>query len=290
MSPTELSDSRAQKARARLAALSGRRCGVVGLGREGADLAAFISAHGGVVVVSDRASREELAPTLARLTHLPLELHLGEQRGTDLLDCDEIFVSPGAPRDLPVVAEPSAAGIPISSATRLFFELCPGPIAGITGSSGKTTTTSMVGAIVRAAGLSAVVGGNIGIPMLARLNELGPETWSVLELSSFQLEDMDCSPPVGAVLNITPNHLDRHPDMAAYAHAKGNLIRYQDPENWAILNADDPLTLSLPHSSRTLLFSHIRPVEGSWLDDGRLMLANPARAVLQRDELKLLGL
>src|SRR4030095_16465990 len=135
---------------------------------------------------SDHASAESLAGAIDALSGVDIRYSLGQQDGTELLDCEEIFVSPGVPADSPAMAGPTARGIPVSSATALFFELCPGPIVGITGSSGKTTTTSLTGSILRQAKIPSVVGGNIGVPMLNRLAEIHPQTWSVLEVSRFQ--------------------------------------------------------------------------------------------------------
>jgi UDP-N-acetylmuramoylalanine--D-glutamate ligase len=277
-------------ARARLAGLAGRRVGIVGLAREGIDLANFLHSRGAQVVVSDQASVDSLEPALQAISNVPADLRLGHQEPEDLLDCDEIFVSPGVPREIPLLAWATARGILFSSATRLFFELCPGPIAAITGSSGKTTTTSLVGAMLERAGIPHIVGGNIGRPMLARLDELTTKTWSVLELSSFQLDDIAMSPQVGAVLNITPNHLDRHPDMADYIRAKGNLVRYQGVDDVAVLNADEPNSAGLPHASQSRWFSLTGPVAGAWFDGARVWLANHPNPLVERHEIPLRGI
>lgn len=277
-------------ARERLASFRGRQVGVVGLGREGTDLVRFLARWAREIVVSDREGPESLADSIAALDGLPVRYILGRQSGSDLLDCDEIFVSPGVPPEQPVVAEAAAAGIPISSATRLLFEVFPGPIVGITGSSGKTTTTSMVAGILSITGVPAVVGGNIGVPVLSRISQAKADTWCVLELSSFQLSDMIRSPQIAAVLNVTPDHLDRHADMADYIRAKGNIVRYQRPMDVAVLNADDPITAGLPHPCRTLEFSVTHEVEGAWLDGDELWLSGSPRPLLRRTDLCLRGL
>ena len=277
--------------RERIASLRGRRVGIVGLGREGTDLARFLVGHGARVRVSDRAPAELLAEAIGALNGLDIDYSLGRQESGDLLDCDEIFVSPGVPPEAPVVAVPAAEGIPISSATVLFFELCPGPIVGITGSSGKTTTTSLTGCIFREGGIASVVGGNIGVPMLNRLQAITPDTWCVLELSSFQLADMPYSPQVGAILNITPNHLDRHPDMDDYVRAKANIVAHQAPDDTAVLNADDPITSRLAHPGRTVEFSLKRSVAaGAWLEGDSLRLSGIAAPLIARPEIPLRGI
>jgi len=264
---------------------------VVGLGREGIDLARFLAGHGAQVTVSDQSSADALAETLRSLDGLDIHYELGHQQGSDLIECEEIFVSPGVPPESPVVAVPAAQGLPISSATSLFFELCPGPIVGITGSSGKTTTTSLVGRILRGARIPSVVGGNIGVPMLNRLQDITPDTWCVLELSSFQLAGMHCAPRIGAVLNITPNHLDRHPDMADYIRAKANIVAHQTPDDTAVLNADDSIASGLWHVSRTVEFSLQRPVtDGAWLEGDLLRLSDTSQPLMKAADVPLRGL
>ncbi len=273
-----------------VARFRGRRVGIAGLGREGSDLARVLCEWGAHVTVSDLATPDALRSTLTQLEGCRIEYALGEQTGEELLGCEEIYVSPGVPSDAPAVARPTQAGIPISSATALFFELCPGPILGITGSSGKTTTTSLVGAMLRRAGIPALVGGNIGIPVLGRLESLDEATWCVLELSSFQLSDLRVSPRVAAILNITPNHLDRHPDMDDYIRAKANILRYQRPEDVCILNADDSITANLPHSSEARFFSLRERTNGAWLENDHLMLSGLGRPLIRRDEVPLRGI
>lgn len=265
--------------------------GVVGLGREGVDLVRFLARHGARVVVSDRAPADDLADAIEALDGIEVDYRLGSQEGGELLHCDRVFVSPGVPRETPVVAQAAAGGIPISSATALFFELCPGHILGITGSSGKTTTTALMGSILRAAGVPSVVGGNIGVPMMGRLEEITPQTWCVLELSSFQLEDLERSPTVAVVLNISPNHLDRHHDMSDYVRAKRNILNHQGPQDVAVLNGDDPIVAALPHASRTVEFALAHRVkEGAWLEGDQLWLSGSNRPLLRRAELRLRGL
>jgi UDP-N-acetylmuramoylalanine--D-glutamate ligase len=122
----------------------------------------------------------------------------------------------------------------------LFFALCPAPILGITGSAGKSTTTSLIGEMFEQAGRDVFVGGNIGRPLLGKLEKMSERSWVVIELSSFQLEPLRSSPHIAVVTNVTPNHLDRHPTMEAYWSAKGQILAHQSPNDWAVLNADDP--------------------------------------------------
>jgi len=163
---------------------------------------------------------------------------------------------------------------------------------GITGSSGKTTTTTLVGRIFERAGRRTFVGGNIGVPLLGRLADIGPDAWVVLELSSFQLEPLDVSPHIAAVTNITPNHLDRHPSMEAYTAAKAQIVNHQQPSDWAVLNADDPGSAGLRPSGQVVRFSLQSPVDGAYLDDDALVLqrAGKREVICRRTELQLPGL
>ena len=246
----------------------GQRATVIGLAREGTALARFLAEGGATVTVSDIKSREELSEGIEALAGLPIRFVLGGHP-TEILEADVVFVSPGVPLEIPLLAEARKRGIPISSETRLFAQLCPAPIVGITGSSGKTTTTALVGEMLKKAGYRTWVGGNIGQPLIGHLTDIRPEDKVVMELSSFQLEffapwprerairmgnlaqgpfaftGQGWSPPIAAILNITPNHLDRHPTMEAYTEAKVNILRYQGPGDVAVLGYDNPITSNL---------------------------------------------
>jgi len=262
MKPTE-------KARERFA---GKRVTVVGLAREGVSLVRFLAGVGARVTANDRADRDALARTISSLDGLPVEFVLGGHPMELYLDSDCVFVSPGVPLQMEALARARGQGVPFSSETQLFFELCRGRLVGITGSSGKTTTTTLVGEMIRTAGYRVHVGGNIGVPLLERLDEILPGDWVVLEMSSFQLEALPYSPSVAAVLNITPNHLDRHGDMEGYIAAKSNILRHQKPGDRAILNADDAVAAALPTVEPPVWFSMARAVEGSYLEGNRILL------------------
>jgi len=272
--------------------LRGKRASVVGLAREGTDLARFLAGEGARVLVNDARPASDLADRIEQLAGVDAELVLGGHPFEPTLDADVLFVSPGVPPELPLLREAERRHIPISSATRLLFERCPAPIVGITGSSGKTTTTTLVGRIFERAGRRTFVGGNIGVPLLGRLADIGPDAWVVLELSSFQLEPLDVSPHIAAVTNITPNHLDRHPSMEAYTAAKAQIVNHQQPSDWAVLNADDPGSAGLRPSGQVVRFSLQSPVDGAYLDDDALVLqrAGMREVICRRTELQLPGL
>ncbi len=270
---------------------AGKRVTVVGLAREGVSLARFLAEVRADVVANDRAPAAALEKSLAALRDLPVRLVLGEHPPEVFLESDVVFVSPGVPQELPPLAEARRQGVTISSETQLFFELCPGRLVGITGSSGKTTTTALTGEMLRQAGLPVYVGGNIGVPLLEKVDEIRAGEWVVLEMSSFQLETLPYSPPVAAILNITPNHLDRHADMESYAAAKANIVRHQGAEDWAILNADDRITADIRAAGRPVWFSLERPVEGCYLEGGRVVLRRAAsvETVCEVEEVHLRG-
>ena len=293
---------------------------VVGLAREGMALSRYLVEHGARVTITDAKPAGALADSLAALADLPVRLALGGHPAALLDEADILFVSPGVPLEIPFLAEARRRGLPQSSETRLFTRLCLAPIVGITGSSGKTTTTALTGAMLEAAGRQTWVGGNIGWPLISYVDEMGPEDVVVMELSSFQLEffgpwvgnrktrksgnqegvlfdPAGWSPPVAAVLNVTPNHLDRHPSMEAYIAAKAHILNYQRPGNVAVLGLDNPVTRSLgSHAARStqhvIWFSlEERVEEGAFLrgDELVLRLKGQESVICQRGELKLLG-
>jgi len=223
---------------------------VVGLGRSGVALARFLRQRGDQVVVCDSRGADKLSDHLAQLPP-GVETVLGGYDDTLLRGADEVYASPGVPWDAPILRSARLKGIPVSSEIDLFFRHCPAPIVGITGTNGKTTTTALTGAVLARGPRPVLVGGNIGDTVLDRLSEVTPEHWVVLELSSFQLESADRPKPrIGVVLNLTPDHLDRHHSFEAYAAAKARLIRFQDPSDDAVLNGQDPLVRALSEQTR----------------------------------------
>lgn len=234
----------------------GKRIVILGMARQGQALARFFAAARANVTISDAAPAEKLGAEIARLGSLSVTLELGGHPLSLLDGCDLLCLSGGVPAQLPIVQAAIQRGIPLSNDSLLTVQLAAraglGPIIAITGSSGKTTTTTLAGLMLRAGGKQVHVGGNIGLPLIDKLNDIQPGEPIVLELSSFQLELYDpalawgslddLNIQVGAVLNITPNHLDRHPSMAAYADAKFNLLRGLRPGAAAVLGADDAVT------------------------------------------------
>src|SRR2546425_1456084 len=254
---------------------SDKRVTVVGLGIEGVDVARYLSRQGAMVTVSDSKPRQKLSERLRQVDNLGLKLALGSNRPDDIAEAEAVFISQGVPLDLPGMARARERGVPMHSMMGLFMELCPGPIAGITGSSGKTTTTALVGEMFEADERPVFVGGNIGVGLLDRLDSVRAYTWTVLELSHTQLQIGERSPHVAAILNITPNHLDRF-GWDEYRRLKANILRYQAQGDVAVLGFDDGECRALQSEvrGRLLWFSLGDRISGDgvFVRDGRAVL------------------
>jgi UDP-N-acetylmuramoylalanine--D-glutamate ligase len=276
--------------------LADKRILVLGFGRQGKALARWLPKIGAKVVVNDSRSHEELK--LNRRDYPGVHFVLGEHPDSVLNGISMICISGGVPLDLPLLEQAHSRDIPITNDAQLFLERCPAPVIGITGSAGKTTTTTLVGEIVRRAGYKTWVGGNIGDVLLDVLDDIQPEDFVIMELSSFQLELMTISPQVAAILNITPNHLDRHKSMETYIAAKANIIRHQKPANIAVLSTDDPIAsqLEMLVQGELVTFSNREMVtNGAFAAGNRLVLAGAAsydyvaHVLCQKDEISLRG-
>ncbi len=224
----------------------GKRVLVVGLGESGRAAARFLAARGAVVSATDNQPEEKLDAAARELRDLGVALHLGGHT-EDLFNAqDAIVPSPGVAWDLPPIEAARRAGVEVLGELEVAAPLLHGHVIGVTGTNGKTTTTSLIGHILRAAGWKVCVAGNIGTPVLSIVETSTDETWNVLELSSFQLEAMSsfrCE--IALVLNITPDHLDRHKTLAGYTDAKARIFRAQTAQDHAVLNADDAVCRGL---------------------------------------------
>ena len=225
---------------------NGIRTLILGAARQGLALARWLSRHGSIVTLSDSRSEEQLALAKASLADANVSWALGGHP-LELLDqTDVLCLSGGVPLTLPIVTEAIKRGIPLSNDSQIFMQVVPCKTIGITGSAGKTTTTTLVGNMAKLAkGERAFVGGNIGDPLINYVDEMTAEDIAILELSSFQLDQMTISPNIAAILNITPNHLDRHGTMEAYASAKARILDFQSASDTAILGRDDKGAWSL---------------------------------------------
>lgn len=251
---------------------------VIGAARQGLALSRYLASRGARVILNDQRSDDQLQSEKAALEGLEIKWRTGGHPLELLNGVDVVFVSGGVPLELPLLAEAARRGIPLSNDSQLFLEQVACPVIGITGSAGKTTTTALVGRMAQAAVQppnKAWVGGNIGNPLIEFLDEIKPDDRVVLELSSFQLELMNVSPHVAAVLNITPNHLDRHKTMEAYVAAKAHIIDFQQSGDIAILNREDNRSWGLRSrlKGNLVTFGLERPspeLDGTFLDEGQL--------------------
>ncbi len=259
---------------------AGQNVLVVGAARSGLASAEFLLRQGARVVLTDAKSEDTLSASLAGLREVArtsgdLTRELGGHRPDRFRNCDWIVISPGVPLSLPLLEESRTAGIPILAEIELAYRHIRGRILGITGSNGKTTTTTLLAELLRGAGLRGIAAGNIGTPLIGFASESMPEDIYVVELSSFQLESIhEFRPFVGAVLNLTPDHLDRYRDYEDYIGAKQRIFMNQTATDFAVLNADDPRTAAMASQVRSLPVFFSRKGEvarGAFVRGGRLV-------------------
>src|SRR5690554_2698186 len=253
---------------------TGKKVAVVGLGVNNTPLVQFLVGQGAEVTVLDRQTPEELQEYLKKLAGLPVVYHLGPDYLDYLKGQETVFLSPGVPQNYPAFQKAKAEGTIFSSELGLFFSVKKSPVIGITGTSGKTTTTALTGAMLT--GVKPVkVGGNIGRPPLSFLPELSPETWVVLELSSFQLQNLGYSPDIAVMLNVTPNHLDVHTSWEEYVAAKAEIIRRQSAGDIAVFNWDNAVTRRLAGGAKGKVYYFSRrtePARGAFIRNGSFFL------------------
>lgn len=224
---------------------SDKRVVVIGAARQGLALARFFTKRGAQVVITDMRQREQLEDEMKLLEGIPVTFDLGGHHMEILDGADLVCVSGGVPLTIPFIQEALIQNIPLTNDSQIFLEECPCTVVGITGSAGKSTTTALTGLMAKKTfemkkkRQRAWIGGNIGNPLIDRVDQIDPEDLAIMELSSFQLELMKKSPQIAAVLNITPNHLDRHGSMEAYIDAKSHILWYQNGDDIAVLNRDD---------------------------------------------------
>jgi len=290
---------------------------ILGGARQGQAAARWLARHGAVVTVNDRRAPEEMSASRSALAGTPVTWVLGSHP-LEILDTTDILcLSGGVPLDNPLVVEAVRRGIPLTNDTQIFMEVAPCKTVGITGSAGKTTTTTLVGEMARKAkdenrkmkdekkAASSFVGGNIGDPLLNYVDAMKPADLAILEISSFQLEQMTVSPNVAAVLNITPNHLDRHGTMESYTAAKRRILEFQAKNDTAVLCREDPGAWALRKAVHGRLVSFGFGAlpgnqDGAFLADGILHLrGSPGSStgrqrgveipLLRRDQIQLRG-
>lgn len=260
--------------------LRGKRVLVVGLARTGVATALFCAARGASVTATDTRGESEIGEAIAKLHEAGVALELRGHREKSFLEQDLIIPSPGVPADDAHLKAARAKGVTIWSEIELAYRFMKGRLIGITGSNGKTTTTSLIEHILKTAGMPTILAGNIGTPLIACVDAMNDDTWTVAELSSFQLELIDTfRPDIGVFLNLTPDHLDRHHTLQAYGAAKARLFENQIGEDAAVLNADDaattPYAPSLPRvywfsrKQRVAQGAYVRAEEIVFRQDGK---------------------
>ena len=250
-----------------------KKAGIVGLGVSNLPLVRFLMELGAEVYGYDRREIGSLPEEVQKLGG-DVVLSLGENYLEDLTGLDIIFKTPGMRMDHPSLSKAREAGVIITSEMEEFLKYCKGKTIGITGSDGKTTTTTVVGEILKKAGHKVYVGGNIGTPLFTQVEEIRPQDMVVLELSSFQLMTMTISPEIAIVTNLSPNHLDMHLDMEEYIEAKKNIFRFQNPGDLLILNEDNDITRSFAEEAKGKVefFSSKKENEDAYYSDGSLYL------------------
>ena len=274
-----------------------KRVLILGAARQGLALARWLSIHGARVTLSDMRGEDELRAAKESLSEFGIAWALGGHP-LELLDsADVLCLSGGIPLTLPIVAEAISRGIPLSNDSQVFMEAVPCKTIGITGSAGKTTTTTLVGNMAKLAyGDKAYIGGNIGDPLINYVDGMKVDDLAVLELSSFQLDQMTVSPNIAAILNITPNHLDRHGTMEAYTAAKARILEFQSKDDAAILGRDDAGAWNLRDTVKGRLFAFSmneldEGLDGAYLHDGLMNLrdGNAYLPLLLREKIQLRG-
>jgi UDP-N-acetylmuramoylalanine--D-glutamate ligase len=280
--------------------VNGKRVLVVGLGKSGVASALFLKRHGARVTVSDTKSGDELRNEIPVLLDHGITVETGGHGERTFRGQDLIVVSPGVPVDAPLLVQARSLGEPVIGEVELAAQFLPGPIVAITGSNGKTTTTTLTGEIMTAAGFPTLVGGNIGTPAISLAERARPETVIVLEISSFQLETIqNFRPKIAVVLNVTPDHLDRHRTLEVYADAKARVFENQLQSDFAVLNADDATCVAMAGRTKAQVFWFSRQKEverGAWVRDGNIVFRDgrsetktPQREIMQVSEIPLKG-
>jgi UDP-N-acetylmuramoylalanine--D-glutamate ligase len=277
--------------------LKGKKVLVVGLGKSGLAAALFLRHQGAQVTVSDVRSAEALAKDIPALLEEGIMVEAGGHGLLTFRRQDLIVVSPGVPLDTPELVQARNFGRPVIGELELAARFLKGKTLAITGSNGKTTTTSLVGEILEEAGFPTLVGGNIGVPVIALINQSTPDTWSVLEVSSFQLESTEqFHPQIAVILNITPDHLDRHGTFENYALAKERIFAAQTPDDFLVLNAENVRAAAAASRSdaRVYWFSLERFVpQGAWVEAGHVVFRSstdaPTKSIIPLHSIPLKG-
>jgi len=272
--------------------VKGKRVTVAGAAKSGIAAAELLAERGAHVTLSDaRATVPDAEPLRA----LDVRLELGGHQPATFTGADLVVLSPGVPSEQPVVQAARDRGVPVIAEIELAFRWLRGRVIAITGTKGKSTTTALTGRMLEASGYTVTVGGNIGAPLSAQVAASTPDTLHIVEASSFQLEEIDAFRPwIAVMLNFSPDHLDRHPTVQRYGAAKARIFENQEPDDWAVINADDPAVLDLARRARarTRLFAPQSSIdEGTAIEDGWIVSrhAGSTMALVPLSAIHLLG-
>ena len=265
--------------------LKDKKIAVLGLGVSNRPLVRLLLDFGCNVTGCDKTPREKLDGEVLELEKAGCTLHVGENY-LDGVEADVVFRTPGMHPANPAIQALVSRGAQVTSEMEIFFEVCPCTILAVTGSDGKTTTTTLVSEMLKAEGKTVWLGGNIGTPLLPLVRQMKPSDFAVVELSSFQLMDMKRSPARAVITNLAPNHLDIHKDMAEYVQAKTNIFRYQDESGILILNADNPITAAFRGNGKTLFFSRQKEADVCLVDG---VICRHGEKVLKTSEILIPG-
>ena len=265
--------------------LKDQKIAVLGLGVSNRPLVRLLLDFGCQVTGCDKTPREKLDGEVLELEKAGCTLHVGENY-LDGVEADVVFRTPGMHPANPAIQALVSRGAQVTSEMEVFFEVCPCTILAVTGSDGKTTTTTLASEMLKAEGKTVWLGGNIGTPLLPLVRQMQPSDFAVVELSSFQLMDMKRSPARAVITNLAPNHLDIHKDMAEYVQAKTNIFRYQDENGILILNADNPITAAFRGNGKTLFFSRQKEADVCLVDG---VICRHGEKVLKTSEILIPG-
>ena len=265
--------------------LKDKKIAVLGLGVSNRPLVRLLLDFGCQVTGCDKTPREKLDGEVLELEKAGCTLHVGENY-LDGVEADVVFRTPGMHPANPAIQALVSRGAQVTSEMEVFFEVCPCTILAVTGSDGKTTTTTLVSEMLKAEGKTVWLGGNIGTPLLPLVRQMQPSDFAVVELSSFQLMDMKRSPARAVITNLAPNHLDIHKDMAEYVQAKTNIFRYQDENGILILNADNPITAAFRGNGKTFFFFRQKEADVCLVDG---VICRHGEKVLKTSEILIPG-
>ena len=266
--------------------LKGKRIAVFGLGVSNRPLVRLLLEYGCDVVGCDRTPREKIDAEVLELEKAGCKLSLGDTY-LDNLQAELVFRTPGMHPGNPALENLRASGAEVTSEMEVFFEVCPCKILAVTGSDGKTTTTTLISEMLKAAGYTVWLGGNIGTPLLPLVRQMQDTDYAVVELSSFQLMDMRRSPSIAVVTNLSPNHLDVHKDMDEYVEAKKTIFRFQQETDTLVLNADNAITDAFTGNGKTRRFSRQGKTDGAWTENG--VIFRDGKAVLETADILIPG-